>query len=48
MDVTDTPTMREDGGAWAKLRRRKMVQWGLAYAAAAWTLLQVIEYLGET
>jgi hypothetical protein len=42
------PTEREDEGAWAKLRRRKMVQWGLAYAAAAWTLLQVIEYLGET
>jgi TolB-like protein/Flp pilus assembly protein TadD len=46
--VTDAPTEREDGGAWAKLRRRKVVQWGLAYAAAAWTLLQVIEYLGET
>jgi len=25
-----------------------MVQWGLAYAAAVWTLLQVIQYLGET
>ena len=33
---------------WSRLRRRKVVQWGLAYAAAAWTLLQVIEYLGET
>jgi len=46
--VTDTPTEREEPGGWAKLRRRKVVQWGLAYAAAAWTLLQVIEYLGET
>jgi TolB-like protein/TolA-binding protein len=46
--VTDTPAEREDKGNWARLRRRKVVQWGLAYAAAAWTLLQVIEYLGET
>jgi TolB-like protein len=46
--VTDAPTEREGEGAWAKLRRRKVVQWSLAYAAAAWTLLQVIEYLGET
>jgi len=46
--VTDTPTEREEPGGWAKLRRRKVVQWGLAYAAAGWTLLQVIEYLGET
>ncbi len=33
---------------WVRLTRRKVVQWSLAYAAAAWTLLQVIEYLGET
>ncbi len=33
---------------WVRLTRRKVVQWGIAYAAAAWTLLQVIEYLGET
>jgi TolB-like protein len=46
--VTDAPTEREGEGAWADLRRRKVVQWGLTYAAAAWTLLQVIEYLGET
>jgi len=46
--VTDAPTEREGEGAWTKLRRRKVVQWSLAYAAAAWTLLQVIEYLGET
>ena len=46
--MTDTPTEREEPGGWAKLRRRKVVQWGLAYAAAGWTLLQVIEYLGET
>jgi len=46
--VTDAPTEREGESAWTKLRRRKVVQWSLAYAAAAWTLLQVIEYLGET
>jgi TolB-like protein/Flp pilus assembly protein TadD len=46
--VTDAPTEREEEGTWAKLRRRKVVQWGLAYAAGAWTLLQVIEYLVET
>ena len=34
--MTDTPTGREDEGAWGKLRRRKVVQWGLAYAAGAW------------
>jgi len=46
--VTDTPTERDNEGAWATLRRRKVVQWGIAYAAAAWTLLQVLEYFGET
>jgi len=46
--VTDAPTEREGEGAWTKLRRRKVVQWSFAYAAAAWTLLQVTEYLGET
>jgi TolB-like protein len=46
--VTDPPTEREAGGPWGQLRRRKVVQWGLAYAATAWTALQVIEYFGET
>ena len=46
--MTDAPTEREGEGAWTGLCRRKVVQWSLAYAAAAWTLLQVIEYLGET
>ncbi len=30
------------------LRRRKLVQWGLAYAAAAWGLLQGLEYVVES
>jgi len=46
--VTGTPTERERDGAWARLRRRKVVQWGLGYAAVAWTLLQGLEYLVET
>jgi len=46
--VTDAPTEREGESPWTALSRRKVVQWGLAYAAAAWTLLQVIEYFGET
>jgi TolB-like protein/tetratricopeptide (TPR) repeat protein len=43
--VTDTPTEREGEGGWAKLRRRKVVQWSLAYAAGAWLLLQVLAYV---
>ena len=42
------PTEQGGENLWTRLRRRKVVQWGIAYAAAAWTLLQVIEYLGET
>jgi TolB-like protein/Tfp pilus assembly protein PilF len=45
--VTDTPSEREDEGAWAKLRRRKVVQWGIAYAAGAWGLLQVLQFLAD-
>ena len=32
-------------GLWSGLRRRKVVQWGLAYVAAAWGLLQGLAYL---
>jgi TolB-like protein len=48
MDVTDAPSGREPESPWTRLYRRKLVQWAVAYAAAAWTLLQVIEYLSET
>jgi len=44
--VTEPTEGREN--TWARLTHRKVVQWGLAYAAAAWTLLQVLEYFGET
>jgi len=46
--VTDVPTEREGGGAWTKLRRRKVVQWGLAYAAGAWALLQVFGFAADS
>jgi len=45
--MADAPAEREDEGAWAKLRRRKVVQWGVAYAAGAWGLLQVLQFLAE-
>ena len=34
-----------DEGLWAGMRRRKVVQWGIAYVAAAWGLLQGLAYL---
>jgi peptidoglycan/LPS O-acetylase OafA/YrhL len=46
--VTDTPAERGAESTWARLRRRKVVQWGFAYAAAAWVLLQVLEYFSGT
>ncbi len=33
---------------WSRLRRRKVVQWGLAYVAVAWGFLQGLEYVSET
>jgi len=46
--VTDTPARGGSEGAWTKLRRRKVVQWGVAYAAAAWGVLQGLAYLSDT
>jgi TolB-like protein/Flp pilus assembly protein TadD len=46
--VIDTPPEREDGSPWAKLRRRKVVQWGIVYAAGAWGFLQGLEYATDT
>jgi hypothetical protein len=47
--VIDTPTEREaEGSSWAKLRRRKVVQWGVVYAAGAWGFLQGLEYVTDT
>jgi TolB-like protein/cytochrome c-type biogenesis protein CcmH/NrfG len=46
--MTDTPPEREGEGPWAKLRRRKVVQWGVVYAAGAWGFLQGLEYATDT
>jgi TolB-like protein len=35
-------------GTWARLTRRKVVQWGIAYAAGAWGFLQGLDYLSGT
>ena len=32
---------------WSRLTRRKVVQWGIAYAAGAWGLLQGLGYVSE-
>lgn len=46
--MTDTPTERAAESTWTRLRRRKVVQWGVAYAAGAWLLMQVLEYFSGT
>ena len=46
--VNDTPAEREDQSIWTRLRRRKVVQWSVAYVAAAWALLQGLEFLAGT
>ena len=46
--MTDTSTQRSSEGVWDRLRRRKLVQWGVAYAAGAWLLMQVLEYFSGT
>src|SRR5688572_21729468 len=33
---------------WSALRRRKVVQWGVVYVAAAWGFLQGLEYISES
>jgi hypothetical protein len=35
----------EQEGTWATLRRRKVGQWGIAYVAGAWGLLQGLQYV---
>ena len=46
--MTDTPAERGAESTWTRLRRRKVVQWGLVYVAAAWGFLQGLEYVTET
>jgi TolB-like protein/Tfp pilus assembly protein PilF len=45
--VTDTPAERGPENPWERLRRRKVVQWGVVYVAAAWGFLQGLEYVSE-
>lgn len=44
-DVIDAPLAREDETTWTRLRRRKVVQWGVAYAAGAWGFQQGLAYV---
>jgi hypothetical protein len=46
--VTDPPPEGEVNVLWGKLRRGKIVQWGLAYLAIAWGLLQGLEFAVAT
>ena len=46
--MNDPPAEREADSTWASLRRRKVVQWGLVYVAAAWGFLQGLEYVSDT
>jgi len=46
--VTATPIEPAPDGLWTRLRRRKVVQWGLVYVAAAWGFLQGLEYISES
>ncbi len=45
--MTDGPQDGEQDSVWNRLRRRKVVQWSLAYAAGAWGLLQGLQFLTE-
>jgi adenylate cyclase len=38
----------EADSLWSRLRRRKVVQWGVAYAAGAWGVLQGLAYVTAT
>jgi TolB-like protein len=46
--VTGVPAGPAGESAWDKLRRRKVVQSGIVYAAGAWGLLQGLEYVTST
>jgi TolB-like protein/Tfp pilus assembly protein PilF len=46
--VTDAPIERGAVSWWGSLRRRKVVQWTVAYAAGAWVTLQVLGFAADT
>jgi TolB-like protein len=41
------PIEQAGEGFWPRLRRRKVVQWGIAYSVGAWGFLQGLEYVSE-
>ncbi len=43
--MRDGPQDGEGNSIWDRLRRRKVVQWTLAYAAGAWGLLQGLQFV---
>jgi hypothetical protein len=45
--VNDPAPDRDIANIWSALRRRKVVQWGLVYVAAAWGFLQGLEYVSD-
>ena len=45
--MTDGPQDGEGSSIWDRLRRRKVVQWSLGYAAGAWGLLQGLQFLSD-
>jgi TolB-like protein/Flp pilus assembly protein TadD len=48
MSATDSgDESREPSSLLARLKRRKLFQWGLAYLAGAWVLLEVLSQVGE-
>ena len=46
--MTDTTQAEEGTSLWDRVRRRKVVQWTLAYAAGAWALLQVLGFAAHS
>jgi TolB-like protein/Flp pilus assembly protein TadD len=46
--LTEPAAERTGESTWGRLRRRKVVQWGIGYVAGAWGFLQGLEFLSET
>lgn len=45
--MNDKPAEYRAAGWWGTVRRRKVVEWSLAYAAGAWGLLQGLQFLAQ-
>ena len=46
--MTETSPAEVADSLWNRLRRRKVVQWSLAYSAGAWALLQVLGFAADS